>query len=225
MPPTTHESLSEASIRPSDDERRQYLSPINTAGGLAQAHPLNSTMTEPRQLKTVTPIPGAAPEVSNWLWALEEVRHGLLETVSGLDQAALDWLGPSGRDNSIGSLLYHVALVEMSWLYEDILLESYPDDVIALFPQNHRTPDGRLAIVTDAPLAKHLDRLAATRARFLELMTPMALTDWHTVREPEGADYACSPAWVVFHLVEHEAGHLFQIREIARRWVAGQEGP
>lgn len=39
-----------------------------------------------------------------------------------------------------------------------------------------------------------------------------------TKPEPEGADYACSPAWVVFHVVEHEAGHSFQIREIKRRW-------
>src|SRR5690606_37544075 len=116
-------------------------------------------------------------------------------------------------------------LVEMSWLYDDVFLESYPDDVIAQFPVDHRTPDGRLAVVTGVPLAEHLARLAATRARFLERMKPMTVADWHTVREPEGADYTCSPAWVVFHLVEHEAGHLFQIREIRRRWGEGPARP
>lgn len=177
-------------------------------------------MDKPRTLLTVTPDPGADAEVGPWLWAMEQTRRGLLDTVEGLEQGALDWRGQGGSDNSIGSLLYHVALIEMSWLYDDVLLVSPPEDIAALFPHDHRTSDGRLAVIAGAPLAEHLERLAVTRARFLELMTPLTPVDWHTVREPRGEDYACSPAWVVFHLVEHEAGHLFQVREIKRRWRA-----
>lgn len=175
-------------------------------------------MAKPREFLTVNPRSGAAPEVGPWLWAMEETRHGLMRTVADLDEETIDWSGRAGKDNSIGSLLYHIALVEVSWLYEDMLLEEPPQDIAALFPVDHRTKDGRLAVVMGVPLAEHLDRLTQTRARFLERMTPMTPTDWHAVREPDGADYACSPAWVVFHLVEHEAGHLFQIREIRRRW-------
>ena len=177
-------------------------------------------MTQLREELTVTPLASATPEVGHWLWAMEEARRGLLRTITGLDQDALDWRGRDGSDNSIGSLLYHVALVEMSWLYDDILLTNPPGDVAALLPYDHRTADGRLAVVAGVPLAEHLERLAHTRAMFLELMTPMTLEDWHTVREPDGEDYACSPAWVVYHLVEHEAGHLFQIREVKRRLQA-----
>src|SRR5690606_11586373 len=115
--------------------------------------------------------------------------------------AALDWRGPSGSDNSIGSLLYHLALVEMSWLYEDMLLAEPPADIAALFPVAHRAADGTLAHVPGVELSEHLRRLEVARDRFLELMTPMTLTDWHTVREPPGTDYASSPAWVVYHLV------------------------
>lgn len=175
-------------------------------------------MATPRDLQTVTPHPGAHPEIGPWLWAMEETRRGVLDTVVGLDQAALDWRGPNGTDNSIGSLLYHLALIEMSWLYDDVRLEEPPDDIAALFPLNHRDAQGNLTHVADRSLDEHLDRLNLTRERFLDLMTPMTPADWHTVREPQGTDYACSPAWVVFHLVEHEAGHLFQIREIKRRW-------
>jgi len=169
-------------------------------------------------------MPGAAPEIGSWLSAMEETRRGLTRTVTEPDQSALDWRGPSGRDNSIGSLLYHVALIEMSWLYEDVLLEEPPADIEALFPHAHRDADGRLTIVADMPLGAHLERLEATRARFLERMTPMSMSDWHRLREPDRTDYTCSPAWVVFHLVEHEAGHLFQIREIKRRWGERAEG-
>ena len=177
-------------------------------------------MATPRDRLTVTPLAGAHQEIGPWLWAMEETRRGLLDTIVGLNQAALDWRGRDNADNSIGSLLYHVALVEMSWLYEDVRLEEPADGIGSLFPLNHRDADGNLAQVAGESLEDHIHRLEVTRRRFLDLMTPMTPTDWHTAREPAGADYACSPAWVVFHLVEHEAGHLFQVREIKRRWAA-----
>jgi hypothetical protein len=57
--------------------------------------------------------------------------------------------------------------------------------------------------------------LCAMRRRFLKLIGPMSLEVWSTLREP---DYAAAPAWIVFRLVEHQAGHTFQIREMKRRW-------
>jgi hypothetical protein len=175
-------------------------------------------MMPDRELKVVTPVSGTAPDIGRWLWAMEETRRGLLHTVEGLEQPALDWPGPSGTDNSIGSLLYHLALIEMSWLYGDVLLEPAPPEVESLFPREHRTVDRRLTHVAGEPLTQHMERLRLTRARFLERMAAMTVADWDTVREPADVNYACSPAWVVFHLVEHEAGHVFQIREIKRRW-------
>lgn len=175
-------------------------------------------MSSTRELKIVIPVPDAAPEIARWLWAMEETRRGLLRAVDALDQRTLDWRGLSGTDNSIGSLLYHVALVEMSWLYEDLLLEPRPRDISELFPATDRAADGRLLQVVGESLERHTERLQLTRSHFLERMIGMTAADWDTVREPPGVTYTCSPAWVVFHLVEHEAGHLFQVREITRRW-------
>lgn len=173
--------------------------------------------TTKREVLRMVPTPGAAPTVGPWLWAMEETRRGLLHTVRDLDQATLDWRGGAGADNSIGSLLYHIALVELSWLYEDTLLVDPPEHILALLPHPSRDAQGRLQHVPAETLAQHLDRLARARAEFMRAMTGMSEADWHTLREPPETDYACAPAWVVFHLVEHEAGHLFQIREILRR--------
>jgi uncharacterized damage-inducible protein DinB len=41
--------------------------------------------------------------------------------------------------------------------------------------------------------------------------------EWSRLREPEGEPYAVAPAWMVFHLVEHEAGHAAQIASMRRR--------
>lgn len=199
----------------------------------------DATPAEPeREVRFVEPVPGAAPAVGAGLWAMQEARRGLLTTVKALDPRVLDWRGPStlgsfdsgrsgsdgsdrggfGTDNAVGALLYHIALIEMSWLYDDILLEDVPDDIAELFPEDHRTPDGRLARAEGQALETHMARLARTRGRFLERVAPMSEPDWNRLRRLPGEDYACTPAWVVFHLVEHEAGHTFQVREIARRW-------
>lgn len=171
-----------------------------------------------KDIRTVEPHAGSDPEIGRWLWAMQEARRGLLEEVEVIDDEQLDWRGPSGADNSIGSLLYHVALIETSWLYDDIFMGPYPEDIVALFPLDHRTPDGRLMHVPGMPLDEHLQRLSFVRDRFLELMSNMDPDDWRRVRAPEGEDYAVSPAWVVYHLVEHEAGHLFEVRASKRRW-------
>jgi hypothetical protein len=51
-----------------------------------------------------------------------------VNTVRGgnLDQQTLDWQGLDRSENSIGSLLYHIALVEMSWLFMDLLEDELP---------------------------------------------------------------------------------------------------
>lgn len=185
---------------------------------LPEPHHAGSTSTQ-RELKVMTPLPASAPLIGSWLWGMEETRRGLLATVRGLDQQQLDWRGPTGRDNSIGSLLYHIALVELDWLHYDLLLTEPPQEVLASFPHHHRTPDGRLAHVEGVSIDDHLERMALVRRHFLEALRPMSLQDWHAVREPEGVDYAVTPAWTVFHLVEHEAGHLFEIRALKRRWL------
>lgn len=175
---------------------------------------------ESRVLHVMEPLEGAAPEVGAWLWALEEVRRGLLQLTKDLDQAALDWRGNDGQENAIGSLLYHIAIIEMSWLYDDILLEPVPDDIAELFPHPHRQ-SGMLSHVGEEPLDLHLRRLAITRQRFLGRMRGMTVEDWHARRSPPGEGYVVTPAWAVFHLVEHEAGHAFQVRSLRRRALAG----
>lgn len=176
--------------------------------------------THDRVLHVMAPVEGAHPEIGSWLWALEEVRRGLLQEVRDLDQAALDWRGPDGRENAIGALLYHIAIIEMSWLYDDVLLEPVSEDIGALFPHPHRQEDGTLSQVPGEPLEAHLQRLTLSRRRFLERMRGMTVEDWHTRRDPPGEGYSVTPAWAVFHLVEHEAGHAFQVRSLRRRRVA-----
>jgi uncharacterized damage-inducible protein DinB len=128
----------------------------------------------------------------------------------------LDWEGPARNENAIGSLLYHIALVEMSWLFFDILEQDFPPAVKAEFP-HPMSSEGRITSVLQVPLADHLKRLGSSRSTLLEAFRGMSLADWGRSRSPEGDDYTVTPAWAVFHLVEHEASHTGQINSLKKR--------
>ena len=74
-----------------------------------------------------------------------------------------------------------------------------------------------MARVLGVPLADHLGRLERSRAIFLDAFRGMSLDDWRRLRAPGDVDYHVTPEWAVFHLVEHEAGHAFQISALKAR--------
>lgn len=168
----------------------------------------------------IIPREGHPPEIGRWLWALEEVRRRTRRTIDGLDQALLDWEGPAGDENAIGSLLYHIAGVEMGWLHFDVQGRTeLPPDVARDFPHGATEPDGvRLKRVLGVPLAEHVARLERSRAVFLAAMETLTLDDWRRVRvDPLDAKYELTPEWAAFHLVEHEALHAGQIGALKAR--------
>jgi uncharacterized damage-inducible protein DinB len=171
-----------------------------------------------KQRLQVTPLDGYPTDIGRWLWALEDARRITRRAIDGLDVATLDWRGPEGVENSIGSLLYHVAGVEMGWLFVDLLGQALPSEVQADLPFDGWT-DGRLTHVGGLTLDEHRGRLDRTRRVFLEHLRRIDGTDFRRLRAPEGEDYEVTPEWVVYHLIEHEVGHAYQMRSLRRRAV------
>lgn len=178
-----------------------------------------------RYVDTLEPYPAATPEVGVWLGALQTVRGGLLRSLGRIEQAGfgqefLDWRGPAGDDNSVGTLLYHIASVELGWLYFDIMLGDAAADLKELLPVTGWDDKGMLTHVPGRTMSDHLELLAEARRRFLDLVGPMSLEDWRSLRSPDGEDYSATPEWIVYHLVEHEAGHMYEIHRMVRKWRA-----
>jgi hypothetical protein len=173
-----------------------------------------------RQLQ-MTPLDGYDPEIGRWLCALQDVRHRYtLRLIKDLDERLVDLEGPDRQENAIGSLLYHVAVVEMGWLYGDLKgLTELPPAVKHDFPSPGRESGGkRLTRVLGVPLAEHVGRLNRSRVVFLRELHGISSAEWRRSRPaPPPDDYEVTPEWVVFHLVEHEAGHAFQISSLKAR--------
>ena len=166
-------------------------------------------MTEPeREVLSLDPI-ADEPKVGRWLSALEDCRRDTLRELEGLRAGALDrWVGT--EQNSIGSLLYHIALVDADWLLSDILGPEggvdWPADIL---PAEDRDAEGLLTRFQGDSLEQHLERLRTVRALVMQHPQPMSLEEFHRPRGRER--YDVSPAWVLHHLLQHEAEHRSEI--------------
>lgn len=161
-----------------------------------------------REVLALEPI-ADDPEVGRWLAAMEDARRDTLRELETVSPEMLDWR-PDAPLNSIGTLLYHIALVEASWLLEDIFeVDPGPEWLQALLPFEDRDGSGRLIQVDGEPLATRLERLGAVRRYLLERLRPMSNDDFHRIRHLERYDAA--PDWVLHHLLQHEAEHRSHI--------------
>jgi uncharacterized damage-inducible protein DinB len=168
-------------------------------------------MPNDRDTLVIVPPAGPHPDIGRFLWMLEDVRAITKRCVEGISQTALDW-SPVPAANSIGTLLYHIALVEADWLYVEALAQPFPDNIVALLPYDSRDASGHLTVVTGVSIAEHLARLDAVRAHFLAAYSAMSPDAFrHARRMP---DYDVTPEWIAYHLIEHEAGHRGEIATI-----------
>lgn len=167
----------------------------------------------PREHRVIDPLPASHPELGRWLWAMEDTRARTKAAVAGLNQAAIDWSGP-GVDNGIGTLLYHIALIEFDYLCVDILGGDYLDGFADILPFPDRDEGGRLSVVTGVSLDDHLARLERVRAEFLARVSGLDAAQLVTARFLPDWNYEISPAWTLHHLMQHEAEHRGQILAI-----------
>lgn len=141
----------------------------------------------------------------------EECRGRTLRLIGELDSARIDtptaWNG-----NTAGALLYHIAAIELDWLYAEVMVKDFPPGFAEWFPYDVREEGGRLSPVTGEPLERHLARLAWVRDRMREELTSLTDDDLGAVRA--SGDMTVTPEWVFHHLMQHEAEHRGQLGEI-----------
>ena len=152
-----------------------------------------------------------APEIGRWLAALHDTRQRMGEVLTKLPEELIDRVPPDGG-SAIGALLYHIAIVEADWLFDEILGTIETDWPKDLFPVQMREDGTLLSEFAGETLSQHLERLKKTREMLVDNVRRMAPEDLHVLRERK--HYDVSTAWVLHHLMQHEAEHRSQIGRV-----------
>jgi len=161
-----------------------------------------------RDRLVLEPIAGD-PEIGRWLAALEDCRRDTLRELGGVTPAMVDWY-PDAPLNSIGSLLYHIALIEADWVANEILeLGDDVPELTPLLPWPDRDQAGHLTRVDGQSLAQHIARLNGVRQFVLDRARSVTNEDFHRVRAFER--YDVDPNWALYHVMQHEAEHRAHI--------------
>ncbi len=162
------------------------------------------------------PVDGFSPLVGRFVAMFVDTRRRLHRDLEGIGPAELD-ATPAWGANSIGTLLYHLAAIELDWTFSDLLgvdEDGFPDGTGEWFPVDVREDNGRLSPVVE-PLRRHLDRLEWVRGHLLGTLSEMSDGDLdRTFNEGHPDNTECGGAWVLHHLMQHEAEHRGQIGEI-----------
>lgn len=157
-----------------------------------------------RKQHIVEPLAGFEPEIGRVLWMLEDCRKRTRRSLADLNPAAVDWVG-GFNNHSIGTLLFHIAAIEISWLGIEVAEGKLPESVWDHFPYEVRDQHGRLTHVPGIGLDDHWQRLDYARGLLLEFYKPMSLEEYRRPRRLD--EYDVTPEWVLHHLMQHEAGH------------------
>lgn len=154
--------------------------------------------------RVIVPLPGCVPEIGIALAMIEDCRARTRNALRDLNPAAVDRVdGLNGH--SIGTLLFHIAAIEIDWLATEVLEGKAPDSIWAYFPHEVRDEQGKLTSVMGVNLDDHWKRLDVVRGLLLETFKAMSLDEYRRVRELE--QYDVTPEWVLHHLMQHEAEH------------------
>ena len=161
----------------------------------------------------ITPLDGYARDIGVWLSALQDARARTLRVLQDIDPQWLDFL-PGDDGENISTILYHLAAIEASWLFEEVLQSDLPPEMETLFPYDVRDANGKLMPVSES-MQQHKERLKHIRERLLVEFSNMTADNFAKARSLP--DYDVSPVYVIHHLMQHEAEHRSQINWIGMK--------
>jgi uncharacterized damage-inducible protein DinB len=166
---------------------------------------------------TAQPLADYPQPIAEALWRLRDARQRTMDALADLPVEAIDWQA-EGLQNSIGTLLYHIAAIETDWLYSEVLEQEFTPEVEMLLCYPVRDDDGQLYPVTEVHLNRHLSRLDWIRNHLLETFKSITVEDY---RRPRNLPhYDVTPEWVLHHLAQHEAEHRGEILAIRTLYEA-----
>lgn len=171
-------------------------------------------------------------ETASFVAQLDDLSGRLREDTRGLTRAELEWQPAPGM-NTIGMLLAHNAIVEVFWIQlaverraqfdvRGVLGIGDDDDGMPTQPRGgHPTPlHGKSLAFYDGLLRK----ARANTKRWCRTLTDRQLATRFRRRRRNGRLNEVEVRWVLYHIVEHYAGHYYQINTLRHQFRTARRG-
>jgi uncharacterized damage-inducible protein DinB len=165
-------------------------------------------------------LPGfQSPEVASFLAQLDDQTASLDRALREITPDELSWQPRPGM-NTIGMLLAHLAIVEVWWsAIATGQAESDLSGILGIGPDDDGMP---LAVGGPPPAGlaakdrAYFDQLLARARRFVketwESLPESAIEREVQRTRADGTQRSFTMRWILYHIVEHFAGHFGQIR-------------
>jgi uncharacterized damage-inducible protein DinB len=150
--------------------------------------------------------------VSYYYSMLQEVRERLLSIIDDLDEEMLDFTPDERNFETIGTLLFHIAAIEWSWVFEDI-------DGLEMDYEKFKHAFALRSDV-DIPQLKgkkklfYLNQLKEVREEVFIRLAKFSDEDLDKIVESDTEKFSIE--WILFHILEHETMHIGQILLLKR---------
>ena len=168
-------------------------------------------------------------EAASFLAQFDDLSRRLWESLDGMTASELAWQ-PKRGTNTIGMLLAHMAIVEVFWIQAGVLGQPAPystEDALGIGIDDDGMPipelGGHPATLAGKDLAFYDDLLARARRYVKQHVASLTDTDLETKRSRtrrDGTHESFNVRWVLYHMVEHFAGHYGQINLLAHQFRA-----
>ena len=172
------------------------------------------------------PDPGTRdPEVGLLYCLQQELRQRVKSIVAELSPSQLAWV-PERGGNSIGMLLLHIVEAELFWIQYVCTGQELTAEQKEIYrTETFGDPDAPLP--DEHPpewFAEHLDESRLVTEQFYSTLSDAALSECRQFIDEEDREYEFTVRWVLYHLLEHEAGHRGQILLLRRMLQARDIG-
>ncbi|MEM7655332.1 MAG: DinB family protein [Bacteroidota bacterium] len=170
------------------------------------------SVPQPAQAQVIKPAKGYSPQIGTMVCMLEDLRKRVENSVRGLSVEETDFL-LNEEANRIGALILHLAAVERYYQIFSFENRGFTQAEQAQWGAALSLGDQARANLVDQPIKHYLDIWDEVRAETLRLLKTKD-DKWFAAKVKKSK---MNHHWAWYHVMEHQANHMGQIRLIISR--------
>ncbi len=160
----------------------------------------------------IEPPKGYDTQIGNMVAMLEDLKSRVTSSVTGISQEETDFLLDQDA-NRVGALIYHLAATEKYYQVFTFQNRGFNKQEEALWNMALSLGDNAREALVDKPISYYLDLWDQVRKETLRLLKEKD-DAWFTKKV---GTYNMNNHWAWYHVMEHQANHMGQIRFILKR--------